>query len=478
MKYNKPLVLILALLLIFSVNALAKTKKLTRVGVYPLMHKGKIESVGDLQKLVEEHAEDIKIGFEKAGASSLYPAFMEEVKKGNIEDKIFPKGEQFEWMVFKVGKKVKAVDDLVWAANRRLEAYALTVQYECKDYFMAIPKLCGNITLHHTRNSVPVCDLTVSPEKANIGDPIKIDMSGSKCATKMKVTVNYEGQYLESKDLSPANPVWETKFNKPGNYEITGEAFNDDGVASQNECKAKVYINYPPECDLKVEPTKGYTNQKFKLDASGSTDKDGKVVKAEFTIKDENGNEVDKQEVTTDPLIWEKVFKKSGRFKVYLKVTDDFGAVSAKVCELEVLVEKRFYLLAEAGPMLARGTYTGYVFGRLGFAYLLVPDRLSFLASAGGGLKLAGDAFKNHFLSNILLNLHFDGFFLGGGVGFSSAVRDDWNSDVDIVGNIGFDVWRGFNKRISLFGEVRYPVKQDLKWDDAHAFLVGIRFLF
>jgi len=477
MRYKKPLVLILALLLVFSIYGIAKTKKLTRVGIYPLMQKGKIASVEDLQKLVEEHAEDIKIGFEKAGASSLYPAFMEEVRSGEIEETVIPKGEHVEWMVFKVGKKVKAVDDLVWAANRTLDVFVLTVSYECKDYKMAIPKLCGNITLLHARNSVPVCDLQVTPDKANVGDPIKIDMSGSKCAVKMKVTVNYEGQYLESQDLSPDNPVWETKFNKPGNYEIMGEAFNADGVASTNECKAKVYINYPPECDLQVTPASGYVGQSFKLDASGSTDKDGKVEKAEFTINDEKGGQVDKKEVGP-PLVYEKVFNKSGRFNVYLKVTDDFDAVSANTCQFRVEVQKRFYLLAEAGPMIAKGTYTCFAFGRLGFAYLLVPERLSILASAGGALKFSGDAFKNHFLSNLLLNVHMDGFFIGGGIGYSSQVRDDWDAGFDIVGNIGFDIWKAFNKKASLFGEIRVPMQEGLTFEDAHAFLVGIRFLF
>jgi hypothetical protein len=302
-------------------------------------------------------------------------------------------------------------------------------------------------------------------------------MSGSSCAVKMKATVNYEGQYLESHDLSPENPVWETQFKKPGNYEITGEAFNADGVVSTNECKAKVeIINYPPECNLKTSPDSGYVGQPFKLDASGSSDKDGSVVKAVFTITDDKGYQVDKKEVG-QPLVWDKVFNKSGRFTVSLKVTDNAGAVSEKTCESRVEVQKKFYLLLEAGPMIAKGTYTAFAFGRLGFAYLLVPERLSLLASAGGALKFGGDAFKNHFLSNLLLNLQLDGFFLGGGLGYSSKVREDWQSDVDIVGNIGFDIWKSFNKSASLFGEIRVPMKKGLTFEEAHAFLVGIRFI-
>jgi hypothetical protein len=251
-------------------------------------------------------------------------------------------------------------------------------------------------------------------------------------------------------------------------------------VASTNGCEAKFYINYPPKCDLKVTPTEGYVGQPFTLDASGSTDQDGQVVKADFTIKDKDGNEVDKKTVAPPPLVWEKKFKKSGIYKIWLQVTDDFDAVSDNNCELEVKVQKRFYGLFEAGGMLAKGTYTGYLFGRLGFSYLIVPERVSLIVSGGGAVKLAGDRFKSHFLSNLLLNLHMGAAFLGAGVGYSTEVRDDgWDGGLDVVGNLGFDIYTGFNKKASIFGEVRLSVgRGDFTISDTHSLALGFRYLF
>lgn len=479
MNFKRLAVFIIAVLLVFSLNTIGKTKKITKVGVYPLICvKGGIQTTDQLKDLLIENADIIKEGFEKADAGYLYEGFMAKVNSGAIEETQLPKNQEIPWMAFKVGKKIKAVKNLVWTANKPLDVFALTVEYECKVYVLIIPKGCGNISVMDVKNTYPTCDIKVSPEKVDIGGEITIDLSGSKCAVKYEITITHDGNLLPVKTVT--DPVVKAKFDKPGKYTVKAKAFNADGVESTNDCEAQFYIGYPPQCDLKVTPTDGYVGQPFTLDASGSTDQDGQVVKADFSIKDKNGNEVDKNTVSTPPLVWEKKFKKSGIYKIGLQVTDNFDTVSDNNCELEVKVQKRFYGLAEVGGMLAKGTYTGYVFGRLGFSYLIVPERLSLIVSAGGALKLAGDRFKNHFLSNLLLNLHMGDFFLGGGLGYSTEVRDDgWDGGLDVVGNIGFDIYKAFNRKASIFGEVRLSVgRNDFTISDTHSLLLGFRYLF
>jgi hypothetical protein len=479
MNFKRLAVFIIAVLMVFSLNTFGKTKKITKIGVYPLICvEGGIQSADQLKGLLEENADSIKEAFEKADAGYLYDGFMAKVASGAIEEQQLPKGQEIPWMAFKVGKKIKVVKNLVWAANKTLDVFALIVHHECKDYVMIIPKGCGNLTVMDIKNTYATCDIKVTPEKVKIGDEITVDLSGSKCAVKYEVTVLHEGTQVDFKKLT--NPVWKTKYDKAGKYTVTAKAFNVDGVASSNSCEAKFYINYPLKCDLKVTPTDGYVGQPFTLDASGSTSQDGQVVKADFSIKDKNGNEVDTNSITQPPLIWEKKFKKSGIYKIWLQVTDDSDAVSNNNCEVEVKVQKRFYGLFEAGPMLAKGTYTGYLWGRLGFAYLIVPERVSLIVSGGGAVKLAGERFKSHFLSNLLLNLHMSDFFLGAGVGYSTEVRDDgWDGGLDIVGNLGFDIYKGFNRKASIFGEVRLSVgRNDFTISDTHSLLLGFRYLF
>ena len=474
MRCKKTLILVVALLVLFSSVTFARTQNLRRVGVVPLM-KGGVTGPDDLRALIEKYSDQIQVGFEKVGAGDLYPDFMEQVKSAAIKEDVIPKGQHMEWMLFRKGRAVK---DLKWAGNEPLPVHMFIIQKECKDYHFIVPKPCGNIALVETRNSKPVCDMKVSPLKANIGDTITVDMGGSKCATKMVVKVYHpEGNLIDSKELTAGNPTWTTSFKEGGDYFLKGEVFNADGVVSTNDCEAKVYINFPPVCDLKVDPVRGYVNQIFKLDASGSTDQDGTVVKAEFTIN-KDGAEVEKKEIAPPPLIWNKKFNKSGKYKIFLKVTDDFNAVSANKCELEVEVQKRFYGLVEAGPMVAKGTYNGFVFGRVGFAYLLAPEKFSLVCSAGGAINIGADAFKSHFLANFVLNAHFDAFFIGAGVGYSSKVRDDWGSGADFVANIGIDIFQSFNKKGSIFGELRVPLRSGVEFNDAHEILLGIRLLF
>jgi hypothetical protein len=473
--------LIVAVLLVFSFDAVANSKKLTRVGVYPLIKvKGGINTPDTLKTVLQEKAEDVKTAFDLSETGFLYPGFMEQVNQGAIEEIIVPKGQEIKWMVFRVGKKIKVKQDLIWAANKTLPAFALTVPYECKEYILIIPKPCGNLSLIEVRNSKATCDMKVSPEKANIGDTITVDLSNSKCASKFEVKVYHpEGTLIAKEELAAGNPVWTTQFKESGDYFIKAEAFNPDGIASTDSCEAKVYINFPPECNLVVEPTKTFVGNTVKMDASGSTDKDGKVVKADFTITDKkDGSEVETKSVTADPLIWERKFGKPGYYKISLKVADDFNAVSANNCEVDIEVHKRFFWVAEAGPMLARGTYTMYVFGRLGLAYFIVPDTLDIMVTAGGAINLGSDRFKSHFLSNLLLTAHFNAFYFGAGVGYTTKVRDDWDSGVDLVGNIGVDIFKNFNSRGSIFAELRVPLREGLSFDDAHEILVGFRLLF
>ncbi|HLP61484.1 MAG TPA: PKD domain-containing protein [Candidatus Deferrimicrobium sp.] len=478
MRCKKTLILIVALLVLLSSTTFAKNHQLKRVGIAPLMKCG-VKAPDDFKALLVKYEKEIEKGFTDAGSASLYPDFMEQVKNGSIKIKedVIPKGQQMQWMLFRAGKVVKNVD---WAGKKPLDVHMLTIQKDCKDYHFIVPKPCGNIALVNETNAIPVCGISVSPEKVKVGETITVGLSGSKCATKMIVKVYHPaGTLVETKELTAGDTVWKTSFKGIGEYFFEAEAFNADGVVGQNECKAKTEIvNTPPECGLVVSPTATYTGKPVKMDASGSTDVDSKVAKADFTIT-KDGAVADQKSVTSEPLVWDKIFTKSGKYKVNLQVADEYGAVSTKTCESSLEVQKRLYYLAEAGPMLAKGTYSGYFFARVGLAYLIVPEKLSMLMSVGGALTLTGDPFKSHFLSNLLLLVHFNDFYVGGGIGYSSEVREpDWKAAFNIVGNIGYDVYKAFNMKGSIFGELRIPVIKGVPFSEAHAILVGFRLLF
>jgi len=287
-----------------------------------------------------------------------------------------------------------------------------------------------------------------------------------------------------------SNPVWKTSFKDPGNYELKVKMQKADGSYTDSKCSAKLYVNFPPVCNLKVTPEKGMVGKNVTFDASGSTDKDGKIAKAMFSVvRVKTNKEVAANTVSSEPFIWKKKFNKAGDYKVSLKVSDDHDAVSANDCSFDLKIAKRFYLLAEGGPGLAKGTYTVVAFARFGGLYYLIPEKLSALASFGVGIPFSSNPFKTHFMANFMLNGHFDDFFAGAGIGFSSKVREatledgvmlpPWKSDFDLVFNLGYNVMETTSGGIgSVFAELRVPIKDGLTFKHYHEILFGFRYLF
>ena len=132
----------------------------------------------------------------------------------------------------------------------------------------------------------------------------------------------------------------------------------------------------------------------------------------------------------------------------------------------------------EAGPLLAKGTYTTYGFLRGGMFYWITPKTLSFILSAGGAIPSKGDPWKFMFLANALLNVHAGPAFFGGGLGYSTKEQNVRKSGLDIVGNIGVDVFNKYTSMGSLFFEFRSPLGGDRTFDDHHKFALGFRMLF
>ncbi len=480
MRNKKLIILIVGVFIISSLSSFAETKKLKQVGRYTLCRcKGGIPTSEVMKSVVDRYAGDIKYGFDLVGYGDLYLPFMDQLKSATFVEKSLPIGDKMVWMLFRSRGRVKAVQDLEWAGKAPLEIFSFTVKKNYKIYEFIMPKPCGNVSLRKVEEFIPtaVCDLKVSPSKANLNDPITVDMSGSQHAKSLQVDVfNAQGTKVASKALAPDSPKWQTSFDKPGEFTFKGKAVNIKGEATT--CEAKVYINFPPECSLTLSTTKDYVGKPIIIDASGSSDSDGQIVKAEFEITDEAGNVVDKYMVTQKPLSWEKVFETAGPYTVTLVVTDDFGGVSEPCRAGLEATQKMLFILVEAMPLWARGSYGPYLGARAGIVYRIVPETLDLVLSGGGAFSLKGDPWKSFFTANFLLNVHTGPVFFGGGVGFSSKVKETRDSDFELVGSLGFNIFDKNTSGGDLFGELRVPVGEGRSFSDHHKFLFGFRFLF
>jgi len=485
MKSKKLTVLVVGVLILFTMMSFAETKKLKQIGRYTLVRiKGEVPTTEVMKILVEKYAGDIKYGFDLAGYGDVFLPFLDQIKTATFEEAELPIGQKFMWMLFRSRGKVKLVQDLEWAGKEPLPVFVFKVKKNFKHYHFIIPKPCGNVALIKVEEIIPdaVCDIKVSPAKANINDPISVDMSGSQHAKSMEVEVfDGQGNRVASKTLTPDSPKWQTKFDKPGEYVFKGKAMNVDNKPSANPCEAKTYINAPPTCKLNTScsPCLNYVGRPMTIDAEGSSDPDGQVAKADFRIADAEGNAVDSFSDTSAPFSWEYIFAKPGIYTITLVVTDDFGAMS-EPCTLELEVtQKRLFGIADIAPTLAKGSHGNYLLGRLGILYFLVPDQFSLVVEGGGAFSINNsEEWKSFFLANFSLNYHIDNFFIGAGAGYASKVKEQRDGDVFLLANIGVDIFNNWSTRGSLFFETHFPLGEGRSYSDHHKLLLGFRLLF
>jgi hypothetical protein len=485
MKTKKISIFLVGLLVILTVFSLAETKKLKEIGRYTLVrNRGDVPTSEVMQTLVERYSADIKYGFDLAGYGDLYLPFLDQLKAENFKEEHWAIGDTAMWMLFRSRGKTQIVEDIEWAGTAPLPIYTFTVIKGFKHYEFFIPRACGNVSLKAIKEIVPdaICDIQVSPVKANLNDPISVDMGGSQHALSMEVEIiGPDGNRVATQSLSPDSPRWQTRFATPGEYTFRGKALNPKGKPSVNACEAKTYINFPPVCKIwsSCLPCENYVTRPITFDASNSTDPDGEVVKVDFEIKDEMGNVVDTFSDTTKPFTLEKVFEEPGVFTVTAVVTDDFGAMS-EPCKIEGLevTQKKFYGKANIAPTWARGSHGPYGAAEVGVHFWLLPYKLDIEAAVGGALAFKGEPWKSIFLGDVLLNYHFGPVFVGGGAGFTTEVKEERNADFDLLGNVGFDVFNNWSQVGSIFFRVRWPIGENRSLADNHKIAMGFRLLF
>jgi hypothetical protein len=487
------LYLVVALLVFLTATSFAETKKLKRIGLYTFVQvKDQVPTAEVMKMLFDRYAQDIKTGFEEAGYPELYEPFMAQLKTAEFKDEKIAVGEKLMWMLFKSQDKVKVAQDIEWAGTEPLAAFSIQVKKDWKIYDFVIPKPCGNIALRSITQAIPpaLCGLVVVPERANINDPITVDMSGTQDAKSMTVEVyDAQGQKLATKELTPDSPKWQTKFEKPGEYTFKGAAVNIEGIASTNPCESKTSINFPPICKLWTSclPCEDYVGRPITFDASGSTDPDGQIVKVVFELLDSSGKIIDSCVTTRKPFLWEKVFSQAGTYTINVTVYDNDGAKSAASdpCRLTFEVtQKKFFWMAAAGPVLASGykadlTSSTYVLGgflRGGIFYWLTPDKWSFTVSAGGAMPFKGDPWKFSFLAEALFNGHYKSSYLGAGLGFSTKSQSLTSTGADAVAQLGTSVFKGWTSSGSVFLEFRAPLGRNFR--DNNRIGLGFRMLF
>lgn len=246
-----------------------------------------------------------------------------------------------------------------------------------------------------------------------------------------------------------------------------------------------------PVCVLNVVPAEVILGNMVKIDMCGSQ----YALKTTVTVTDATGVVVKILELTPENCAAELILDKVGEYQVNAIVEGRYAMKAVGPCEAVVKVLEPaplvapiapvvarvnpLHFLIEGGPGLLKGTYTGMFWARAGLLFNISVDKLDFILTLGGGIPIKGDPWKSFFMGNALLNLHAGPAYVAGGLGFSTKERVGRKGGIDLVGEVGFNLFQNDDSTGSIFGELRAPIiTKDRPFENHHKLLLGFRYIF
>ncbi len=160
-------------------------------------------------------------------------------------------------------------------------------------------------------NRVPEALFIIVPFTGIKDDPFRFDASRSNDDGGI---VQYNWKFGDGKQDS--GKVVTHSFNKGGNFRVTLSVTDNKNTTANFWREIEVAASKIPEASFTVNPSSGSIDTSFSFDASGSRDKDGRIVHYFWDFADGSS--------ASGELVQHK-FKSTGAFGVRLTVTDNSG---------------------------------------------------------------------------------------------------------------------------------------------------------
>ncbi|MDM8565756.1 PKD domain-containing protein [Candidatus Halobeggiatoa sp. HSG11] len=177
-------------------------------------------------------------------------------------------------------------------------------------------------TITVTENTPPVASFTASPESGPA--PLTVNVSASKSHDEDGEIVKYAWTVDGNAVIITDNEII---LSEAGTHTLTLIVTDNDGATSQVSKTITVTENIPPVASFIVSPESGPTPLTVSVDASNSYDKDGEIVRYDWSVI---YNSMDiAEDSNSDPSVVSKfILRQVGTHTITLTVTDNEGATS------------------------------------------------------------------------------------------------------------------------------------------------------
>jgi Concanavalin A-like lectin/glucanases superfamily/PKD domain len=182
-------------------------------------------------------------------------------------------------------------------------------------------------------NQPPSAGFTMSPSPARRGDTVTFDGSGSTDpgGSIARYEWDLDGDGTLETD-SGANPVVTRVYPDEATLDVRLRVTDDGGATDLTVRTLEVFGNRAPTAALAVSPNPAVITQTVSLDASGSSDPDGTLVRHEWDLDGNGTFERDTGATASTSTSYDA----AGTVNVAVRVTDDGGKTATKAVPLTV----------------------------------------------------------------------------------------------------------------------------------------------
>ncbi len=187
----------------------------------------------------------------------------------------------------------------------------------------------------HGSNHKPSANLTIAPNPVETGKQVTFDASGSTDSDGSIIRYQWDldgnGSYETD---TGSTPTASSSFAKEGQVAVSVRVY-DDGLAVDTATKTLTVGSpepQPPTASFSAQPNPAIASVPVHLDASGSSDPDGQIVKYEWDLDGNGSYETDTGSTPTTT----HVFSETGTVDVGLRVTDDSGMTDSATVPVTV----------------------------------------------------------------------------------------------------------------------------------------------